>query len=95
MANEQAPKLTKDEAQDLGTRLTEFGKDLSPKQKSFLRYAVNSVARESNNQADVQGYDYYEAWDTGYYDGYTGLEIYRVDFYDNYGDYEGSEYVED
>jgi hypothetical protein len=85
-----APRLNRDEATDLATKLK--GVDLSEKQRQFLSAAVNGMSRRSRGGDDVQGYDL----EVGYYiyDYSTGNYGYEVDYYDDYGDYEGSDVVE-
>lgn len=86
------PKLSKDEAIDLSDKLAGLDAQLSENQRSYLHFAVNAASRK--NEREVEGFDYGNYYDTGYYDLNTGLEIYAVDWYTNYGAYEGTSYYE-
>lgn len=92
-AEKQFPRMTKDEALDLSTKLTQLDETLSSPQRSFLHFAINRLSQK--NQSEVQGFDWTATYDTGYYDMSTGLEIYEVDWYSNAGYYEGTTYYED
>jgi hypothetical protein len=78
---QETPRLNKDEAKDLHSKIEGFSQQLSPTQRRYLAYAL----AQARPEGEVQGYGWEIDVDTGYYDVNTGLEIYHVYYEDNAG----------
>ncbi len=79
MTTQGIPQLNKDEAKDLGKKLQEFGKELSPTQREYLGYALKRIVADA--KGDVEGYDWTLVdFQTFYYDDQG--DLWEVDDYE-------------